>query len=255
VVTPSPRASARREEAAATERVFRYIQRLVERQRLKPGDRLPTERELARDAGVSRPSVRTGLRSLSALGVVRSRRGSGTFIQDGPLTLDAEPLSLLATLHGVSYPEMFQARRALEAEVAALAAVRATPDQIAAMAEEVAAMFECFDDPQGFLVHDVRFHRAVAHGSNNPVLAAVVTMVSTVVYRWRRKTMRRARDLRESAAMHRRIYQAIRRHDAEGARQAMLEHLRVAQARYVAEEQAARPRVRRAPAAHKRRRQ
>jgi len=248
--TPAPR----RGDTAASQRVVRYIRRLVERQRLKPGDRLPTERELARETGLSRPSVRSGLRSLAAMGVVLSRRGAGTFIQDGPVTLDSEPLSLLAALHGVSYPDMFLARLVLEAGIAALAAERATADQAAAMAEEVAAMFASLEDPHAFLVHDVRFHRAVAVGSNNPVLAGIVDMVSTLVYGWRRQTIGRAHDLRESAEMHRRIYQAIRRHDAEAAHDAMNEHLKLALARVAAEEPRIRPRSRRVRAALKRRR-
>lgn len=253
-MTASEATPARRGDAAASERVVRYIRRLVERQRLKPGDRLPTERELARETGLSRPSVRSGLRSLAAMGVVRSRRGAGTFIQTGPVTLDSEPLSLLAALHGVSYPEMFLARLVLEAGIAALAAERATPDQTAAMAEEVAAMFASLEDPQTFLIHDVRFHRAVAEGSNNAVLAAIVEMVSTLVYGWRRRTIERARDLRESAEMHRRIYQAIRRHDMDAARDAMTEHLRLALARVDAEERGSEVRARRVPAALRRRR-
>jgi GntR family transcriptional repressor for pyruvate dehydrogenase complex len=254
-VTASERApAARRGDAAASERVVRYIRRLVERQRLKPGDRLPTERQLARETGLSRPSVRSGLRSLAAMGVVLSRRGAGTFIQNGPVTLDSEPLSLLATLHGVSYPEMFLARLVLEAGIAALAAERATPDQTSAMADEVAAMFASLEDPQTFLLHDVRFHRAVAAGSNNAVLAAVVEMVSTLVYGWRRRTIERARDLRESAEMHRRIYQAIRRRDMEAAHDAMTEHLRLALARVAAEEPGTEVRARRVPAALRRRR-
>ena len=254
-MTATERASsARRGDAAASERVVRYIRRLVERQRLKPGDRLPTERELARETGLSRPSVRSGLRSLAAMGVVLSRRGAGTFIQDRPVTLDSEPLSLLAALHGVGYHEMFLARLVLEAGVAALAADRATPEQTAAMAEEVAAMFAAVDDPQGFLVHDVLFHRAVAAGSNNTVLAAIVEMVSTLVYAWRSRTIERARDLRESAEMHRRIYQAIRRHDAPAARDAMTEHLRLALARVAAERPKAEVRARGVRVAPRRRR-
>jgi GntR family transcriptional repressor for pyruvate dehydrogenase complex len=215
--------------APATDRVVLHIRRLIEGRRLTPGDRLPTERTLAREMKVSRSSVRAGLQSLAAMGVVRSKQGAGTFIQDGPPSLDSQPLGLLAALHGFSTEEMFEARGVLEVGVAGLSAQRSSGEQMAAMAEEVASMFAALDDPQVFLVHDVRFHRAVAAGSNNPVLAALVEMTSTLLYERRRETIERASDLRESAEMHRRIYLAIRRGHAEAARTAMAEHLRLAE--------------------------
>jgi GntR family transcriptional regulator, transcriptional repressor for pyruvate dehydrogenase complex len=222
--------------APVTHKVVTHLRRLIQRRRLRPGDRLPTERELAQGMGVSRPSVRAALHFLTAMGVIRSRQGAGTFIQEGPPSLDSEPLSLLAALHGFTVEEMFEARGALEVNVAGLSAQRASGEQRAAMAEEVASMFASLGDPAGFLIHDVRFHRAVAAGSNNPVLAALVDMVSALLYERRRDTIEGARDLRESAEMHRRIYQAVRRGDATQARNAMAEHLRLAQEAWAEED-------------------
>jgi GntR family transcriptional repressor for pyruvate dehydrogenase complex len=216
-------------DLATAEKVVAHVRGLIERREVKPGDRLPAERDLALRIGVSRPSLRAGLRSLQALGVVRSRHGSGTFIVDGPPALGSEPLGMLAALHRFTPDDMFEARRVLETGVAGLAAERATGEQIAGMAEEVTEMFAALDEPQTFLVHDVRFHRAVAAGSNNPVLGTLVDMMSALLYERRRATVERAHDLRESAEMHRRIYRAIRDRDAESARTAMAEHLRLAQ--------------------------
>ena len=86
-------------EGVTAEIVVRHVRALIERGELKPGDRLPPERELAVQLGVSRPSVRAGLRSLAAIGVLQTRHGAGTFITDGPPTLGSEPLSFLAALH------------------------------------------------------------------------------------------------------------------------------------------------------------
>jgi GntR family transcriptional repressor for pyruvate dehydrogenase complex len=96
------------------------------------------------------------------------------------------------------------------------------------MAEEVAGMFASIEDEDQFLLHDVSFHRAVAAGSNNPVLAALVDMVSVLVYDRRRVTIKGAKDLRDTARIHQRIYQTIARHDPTAARTAMAEHLRLA---------------------------
>jgi GntR family transcriptional repressor for pyruvate dehydrogenase complex len=223
-------------EGLATERVVLHLEQLIVNGQLKPGDRLPAERELAHQVGVSRPSVRAGLRSLSALGVVESRHGTGTFITSGPPRLSSGPLSLMAALHGVTRDEMFEARRVLEAGAAALAAERATGENLVIMAEEVTGMFASLQDPQAFLVHDVRFHRAVAGGSRNPVLAALVDMVSALSYERRRLTVERARDLKESAEMHRRIYAAVRDKDPDRARQEMSAHLDLARMAQASEE-------------------
>jgi GntR family transcriptional repressor for pyruvate dehydrogenase complex len=211
----------------STEQVVAHIRQLIERGQLRPGDKLPAERDLATKIGVSRPTVRVGLHALAAMGVVKSRHGSGTYIPDGPPTLDSEPLSLLAALHGFTREEMYEARRLLEVAAAGMAAERATPEQLATLADEVANLFAALDDPLRFLVHDITFHRSVAAASGNPIIGALVEMVSALYYERRRETAKQAsdRDLKEAAELHRRIYQAIRARDPEAARSAMNEHL------------------------------
>lgn len=218
-------------DGVTAELVVAHIRGLIDRGQLKPGDRLPAERELAVQIGVSRPSVRAGLRALAAMGVVFSRHGAGTFIRSGPPTLGSEPLSFLAALHGFTRDEMFEARRVLEVGVAGLAAEHATGEHLATIAEEITGMFASLADPLAFLRHDIRFHRAVAAASGNPILASLVEMVSALFYEQRRKTAGRARDLRESAEMHRTIYNALRLHDAQRARDMMNDHLVLAQQR------------------------
>lgn len=211
----------------STQQVVLHVRRLIERGQLRPGGRLPAERDLAGQIGVSRPTVRAGLRALAAMGVVQSRHGSGTYIPEGPPVLGAEPLSFLAALHGFTGAEMYEARRILEVGAAGLAAERATPDHIATLAEEVADLFASLESPHVFLVHDINFHRAIAAASGNPIVASLVEMVSTLYYERRRRTAERAfpRDLRDAAEAHRRIYQAVRARDANAARAAMNDHL------------------------------
>jgi GntR family transcriptional repressor for pyruvate dehydrogenase complex len=223
------------EQNPAAARVVGHVESLIARGRLRPGDRLPPERELALQVGVSRPTVRAGLRWLAAMGVVRARQGSGTFITDGPPRMEPGALGMLATLHGFTRDEMFEARRVLETGVAGLAAERASGEQVASMADELTGLFASLDAPQSFLLRDVRFHRAVAIGSGNPVLAALVELVSGLVYDRRRLTIERAQDLKESAEMHRRIYQAIRERDSERARGEMAAHLDTARLAQVLE--------------------
>src|SRR5215471_21651263 len=111
----------------SAEQVVAYVRDLIERKRLRPGDRLPPERDLAAQIGVSRPTLRMGLHALAAMGCVQSRHGSGTFIPEGPPALGSEPLSLLAALHDFTHAQMYEARRILEVGAAGLAAESAKP--------------------------------------------------------------------------------------------------------------------------------
>lgn len=223
-------------DVQAAEHVVRHIAILIERGALRPGDRLPPERELAKELGISRPTVRAGLHALAAMGVTESRQGAGTFITAGPPRLGTGPLSFLAALHGFTRDQMFEARKLLEVGAAGLAAERGLADRLAPMAEEVTGMFASLAEPQAFLIHDVRFHRAVGAAAGNPVVMALVEMISSLVYEQRRMTVERAHDFKESAEMHRRIYQAIRDRDSERARVEMARHLDLARMAQASEE-------------------
>jgi GntR family transcriptional repressor for pyruvate dehydrogenase complex len=213
----------------AAESVVAYIRRLIESGEHKAGDRLPPERELAQLIGVSRASVRAGLRSLATVGIVEARQGAGTFVADGPPLLDVNPLSLFAALHGIPQEELFETRRVIEIDLAGLAAARAGGDELAAISEEVMEMYASFDDVHQFLVHDIRFHRAVAAAARNPLLAAIMEMVADLFYDRRKTTVDRWRGASEAAEQHRRIYQAIKAGDVDKARLEMGNHLKWAQ--------------------------
>jgi GntR family transcriptional regulator, transcriptional repressor for pyruvate dehydrogenase complex len=218
------------------EQVVIQVREMIRQGSLKPGDRLPPERELSKRLGISRASLRHGLRFLTAIGALTSRRGSGTYIAAGPPALDSEPLRMLADLHRFTPDQMFEARKLLEVGLAGLAARNAQPEQLATMAEEVTEMYATLDDPQKYLIHDIRFHRAVAAASGNQILVALMNMVSAVMYERRRATVERATDLKESVEFHRKIYRLIRARNPEEARAAMSEHLELAHRAFTSEE-------------------
>jgi GntR family transcriptional repressor for pyruvate dehydrogenase complex len=204
--------------------VVEHVRREIEAGRLGPGDRLPPERELALKMEVSRPSLRSGLRTLQAMGIVTSRRGAGTFIVEGPPQLGKAPFEFLAALHGFTVDQMYEARRLLEVDAAALSAERAAGEHLVDMADELTGMFATLDEPQAFLRHDFGFHRAVAAGSGNPIVAAIISTLLEIIWETGRLNME-GFGLRESAETHRRIYEAIRSHNPERARREMAEHL------------------------------
>ena len=222
---PDRRTNARSDgETAAGAQVVDHVRREIEAGRLGPGDRLPPERELAQQMGVSRPSLRSGLRTLTAMGIIHARRGAGTFIVEGPPQLGKAPLQFMAALHGFTLDQMYEARRMLEVGAAGLAATRATGEQLVAMADEITGMYATLEDPQAFLRHDLGFHRAVAAGSGNPIVATIIGTLVEIIWEAGRVNIQ-GFSLRESADTHRRIYDAIRSRSAERARREMTSHL------------------------------
>jgi GntR family transcriptional regulator, transcriptional repressor for pyruvate dehydrogenase complex len=209
--------------------VVNHVRALIEKGTLKPGDKIPAERDFARTLNISRASLRAGIGYMAALGVMKIKHGVGTFIADGPPEFGQASLSFIGALHGFQSWQMFEARILLESGLAALAAERGKDEHHAALAEEVAEMFAAVDKPTEYLIHDVIFHRIIAQASGNPILAAIMETVTSSMYDKRRKTVERATDLRESAEMHREIYRAIRARKPMDARRLMEQHLQMAQ--------------------------
>jgi GntR family transcriptional repressor for pyruvate dehydrogenase complex len=222
-------------EIERTRKVVNHVRRLIEKGSLQPGDRIPPERDLARTLKISRASLRTGIGYLAAMGVMKVRRGVGTFIEDGPAEFSKTSLGLMGALHGFQFWQMFETRVIIECSVAALAAERGKEEHYAAMAEEVAEMFSIADNPAEFLLHDVQFHRIIGQACGNPILAALIETLTSAMYEKRRKTVRRANYLRVMAEMHREIFRAIRSHDPAEARRLMEDHLRFAENAQTAE--------------------
>lgn len=215
-------------ETHRTMQVVNHIRSLIENGTLRPGDKIPPEREFARSLNISRASLRAGIGYLAAMGVMKVRHGVGTFVSDGPAEFGKASFSLMGALHGFQSWQMFEARMILESNLAALAAERGKEEHHAAMAEEIAEMFAAMSSPSEYLIHDLLFHRLVSQASGNPILAALIETITSALYDKRRKTVDRSIDLRESAEMHREIYRAIRAHDPIEARRLMEQHLRMA---------------------------
>ena len=219
-----------------TSQVVNYIRAKLEDGSLKPGDRIPPEREFAKELKISRASLRMGIGYLAAMGVMKVRHGVGTFVADGPAEFGKSSLGLLGALHGFKPWQMFEVRNLLETSLAALAAERGNETHFTVLAEEVAEMYATIDDPAEYLIHDVRFHRTIAQASGNPILAALMETVQTALYEERRKTAERAKDRKISLEAHREIYRSIRNGNPAEARNAMERHLRSAESELATEQ-------------------
>jgi len=197
----------------------------IREQELRPGDKLPPERDLARMMDVSRPVVREALRALALMRVVDIRQGDGTYITS------LEPRQLIAHLDfvfakdSVALVQLLEARRVVEAGNVRLAAIRATERHVAELEELVLALEECIDDPQRFSELDIALHVAVCAAADNFLLLQFMNIVSALG-RVSRERTGGLRAVREAAVVdHRRMLDALRAHDPDAAEHAMLDHL------------------------------
>lgn len=210
--------------------IVRQVKQMIAEGRLKSGDRLPPERDLADKFRVSRTSVREALRALESLGLIEIRPGEGTFVREVSVEALIEPLALVMASQREAIHELFEARRLLEPAVAALAAGRATPEEIHEMerileeqAREVAA-------GKTGVVQDAAFHAAIGTAAHNRAITRIAHAVMDLLTQSREESLNTPGRPTRSHQDHRRILAAIAARDEPRARQAMLDHLEAVQA-------------------------
>ncbi|MDX2032451.1 MAG: FadR/GntR family transcriptional regulator [Blastocatellia bacterium] len=216
------------DRAGITELVVQRIKDLLERGELKAGSRLPPERELADMLSISRPSLRTALKALSVMGIIRAKPGAGTYIAEEIPEVFTEPMHFMTLIHNTSIEELFEARRIIEAGLAELAAERATEADIVALVAELDGMRNAQGDPETFLKHDVRFHRVMARAANNRLMSGVMDTIAQLLFAMRRETIAHASDFDEAIDWHQKIITAMQKHDTRRAKDALSGHLRAA---------------------------
>lgn len=207
-----------------TARLVRELRSWFYRGLIKPGERLPPERQLAANLRVSRTSLRHATRVLQLMGLLEVKHGSGTYLANVSENILSQPEDLLVPLRGISFAELFEARRAMEAEAAAGAALRATKNDLQKLNKELELMRSSVHDPDRYLQHDQAFHRQIAVASGNAVFLWFFEMICKLIMpAWAARS--KTRKLEETLAEHSAIVQTLELRDPEAARVAMLKHL------------------------------
>lgn len=214
--------SVRRE--GLTEQLVEKLEKLILEGVLQPGDRLPPERELSEILAVSRSSLRGALKALQVMGVLEVRQGSGNFLSVEAKEILEQPARTLVPLPSLSQAELFEARRAMEAESAAGAAVRATESDLQRIRAECNRLASNTRDAVAFGKHDLAFHHAIALASGNRYFVWFLGLANKVLYSALLKRPTR-RNLSMSLDEHQRIFDAIESRDPEAARREMLAHV------------------------------
>lgn len=214
------------------DRVAEELRNYIIANELKPGDRLPTERDLVEQLGVSRSSVREGLRKLEILGIVEIRPKEGITVknQDGDVTPMVEKLTFRYRTEEVSFSELLEAREAIEEVIVKLAVERATDEDLHEMKECLDMMEDKGRRGEAFANEDLRFHQAILASAKNSVLMEFGAILeeffqarllehSTAIFKQSR--------MQQTMSEHKALYEAIKKRDSKKAVQVMRQHLEV----------------------------
>lgn len=220
------------ETQKASEAIYDQIKNLIISGRLKPGDRLPSERSMMDMLRRSRPTIREALRMLERAGLIKTMPGSGgAIVQELSTKTVAQPLEYMLQAGQITKAELLEYRRLNDVMFSGWAAERRTDADIAAFEENLAGMERCLDDVDAFLKYDVQFHRLIASAGKNNFAIIIASVISSAVFSLLKTDFadveeKRGRSLRAGVSeTHRRIFEAIRLRDAEGAKSAMREHM------------------------------
>ena len=209
------------------EEIVQQIRELVRDGSLKHGDRLPPEREMAERLEVSRSSLREAIRVLELQGMVVSRPGAGTFINTGQLDAMASVIASCLLGSQQTVQDVFEMRRLLEPGIAALAAERATEEDIGHMEAALEEQKTQIQRGESGVEGDTAFHFALAQATYNAALIKVVMAVSDTLRQSRDRSLQTNGRAQRSLTSHCDMLELVRAHDCEGARQAMEHHISV----------------------------
>jgi len=213
-------------------KVFELIADQIEQRilngELRSGDRLPTERVLAEQFQASRTAVREAMKILAQKGLVEMRPGRGTIVINGAPEAMQNSIGLVMKLQvgkvGGS-DNLVEVREILETEIAALAAARATEDEIAAMREAIRVMDVSLSDADAYITADNQFHRALAKATQNSLILILIDSIVNPLSEQRKHIFAVEGGPERGQFHHRRILESIIRRNPENARAAMHAHL------------------------------
>ena len=215
-----------------TDVVVQSIKAMITRGELRAGSRLPVEKELAVALGVSRGSLREGVRALAIMGVLETRQGDGTYVTSLDSELLLAPMAFMVDLQSPEHRlDLHAVRRVLESEAAARAALRISPDQLALAGSILdGSRAQVFADPvtdhETVMSADIAFHRVIAKASDNGALAALIDALADRTMLARRTIgVQHEEQVRTAFHEHEAILAALTAHEPDRARLLMSHHL------------------------------
>lgn len=209
--------------------VFEQVRDLIFKGRLKPGDQLMTERELAENLGVSRPTVREAINKLVALGLLEHRQGQGTFVSPAAFAPDKNPFAAMVNDQEISLIDLLEVRLGLECNAVIMAANRATREDIEELEKSLINMETEIQAGGLGQEADVAFHMCIAYATKNTAHIHIMKNFYALLFYGITKNLQHLYDdpenLRKVTEQHERVLGCIRAHDPDAAYEAMKEHI------------------------------
>jgi GntR family transcriptional repressor for pyruvate dehydrogenase complex len=208
-----------------SDEIVNQMKNLISEGTLKPGDQLPPERELIKEFGVSRPTLREALKSLAAMGFLEVKQAKRTFIKSMISERMQDPLSLLIKTDTQKIFDLIEVRKAMEAWSAFHAAQRATEEDIKQLESIIKEMKEAFEKGRNWEKEDADFHLAIAQATHNTIQTHIMSTIYDLLKESVARVFTDRAKVRKLLQQHYRIFTAIKNHSAEKARDRTLDHL------------------------------
>lgn len=209
-----------------SEGIIEQVRDLIVSGRLRPGDRLPAERELARTLRVGRSAVREAIRAMESLRIVEVRAGEGTFVAAAPGSHGRDPITATLFQAWSAQRKLFEVRRLLEPGLAALAARRATAEQVEKLRGVLGEQEVQVQRGETGVRQDTMFHFLIAEATGNEVLLRIVDNLMDLLRKTRETSLQHGDRPARSLKQHRAILSAIEARDPAAAERRMRDHIR-----------------------------
>jgi GntR family transcriptional repressor for pyruvate dehydrogenase complex len=208
--------------------VARYLKELILSGELKPGQQIPSERELQGRLSISRLPLREGIKMLEARGILRVQHGKGGFVghEANPEAVGDALLPLLAQREPGRVSELFEARSFIEAQLSLLAAENSTPEGLTKLREIFAELADCVGDAEAFADKDWEFHRQIATMAGNIFLQVIHEALRPYVRQFLLTSLQTRRARTEAIEQHRPLLEAIASGSPKRAHVTAAEHMR-----------------------------
>lgn len=217
-----------------SDQVFDYFVEEIRSGRLKPGDKLPPERQLCEDLGVSRVPIREAIRSLSRMGILVTRHGEGTTVNSSNPDVLSKAMNIYMMLDENLVLEFMEVRKIMEVEAARLASVNATEEEIASIEaihnQRIAYMQQVHDQDMTFdgrIMYELdrQFHAAIAKATHNEVFLNFLDAIHTTLRVQQEQASNDGEQADVTNDRHAKVIDALKKHDADLAAEAMTKHL------------------------------
>jgi len=213
------------ERSTLPDKIIEQIKNTIIEGGLQPGDKLPSERELAEKFSVGRTTVREALKALSYVGIIKKVR-EGTIVNRNISNFFIDSLTQILLLKHLDFEDLFETRKILEVKLAGLAAQRATTEDIEMIRNILRKMSEkANQNPYEFITEDIKFHESIAEAAQNRVLYEIFITIRSLLRKAQEEVIKHPGIMKRSLKAHQQIFEAVKMQNVSKAKRAMFDHL------------------------------